>query len=143
MLKIFFDASALFSALYSATGGSRQLIIFVKMEKIIGVTSQTVTEELEANIAKFKKISAISLQRLITDYRLLVTEKLTELEIGPFLGMVHPKDAHVIAGGILTGCNYLVTLDRKHLDNPSVKKKVGKIEILSPKEMLEVICGQK
>lgn len=33
-------------------------------------------------------------------------------------------------------CDYLVTLDKKHLNNPSVKKKVSKIEIVSPKELL-------
>lgn len=111
MIRVFFDASVLFSALYSTTGGSRQLAVLVKARRMIGVTTQTVIEELEANIDKFKKINVKVLHQFIADYRFLVREKVTEFEIEPFLGKVHLKDAHVIAGAVLSGCDFLVTLD--------------------------------
>lgn len=136
MIRVFFDASVLFSALYSTTGGSRQLAVLVKAGRIIGVTTQTVIEEVEANIAKFKKISIKTLHQFITDYRFLVGEKVAEFEIKPFLDKVHIKDAHVIAGAVLSGCDFLVTLDKKHLNNPSVKRKIKQIKIVSPKKLL-------
>lgn len=136
MIRVFFDASVLFSALYSTKGGSRQLAVLVKAGRIIGVTTQTVIEELETNIAKFKKISIKTLHQFITDYRFMVREKVTEFEIEPFSDKVHIKDTHVIAGAVLSGCGFLITLDKKHLNNPSVKRKIKQVEIVSPKELL-------
>lgn len=112
------------------------MALLVKAGKIIGVTTQTVIEELEANIAKFKKINIEALHQLIIDYRFVVRERVTELEMGPFLGKIHIKDAHVTAGAVLSGCDFLATLDKKHLNNQSVKRKINQIKIVSPKEFL-------
>lgn len=57
-------------------------------------------------------------------------------EIKSWVEKIEPKDAHVVAGAILTGCDYLVTLDKKHLNNPTIQQHVNEVEIIAPKELL-------
>lgn len=138
MIKVFFDASVIFSAIYSSKGGSRKLADLVRLNDITGITTQTVIEELENNISKFKE-AEIKPNQFIKDNNFIVREKIKESEAKPFLEIVDVKDAHILAGAILTGCDYLVTLDKKHLNYPSVKAKISKIKIVSPKELLNAL----
>jgi|SRR3989344_8039760 len=138
MTKVFFDASVIFSAIYSIKGGSRKLTDLVKRNNITGITTQTVIEELEDNIGKFKT-REINLKQFITENNFIVREKIKESEAKSFLEIVHAKDAHILTGAILTRSDYLVTLDKRHLDNPSVKAKISKVKIVSPKELLELL----
>ncbi len=133
--KVFFDASVIFSAVYSPKGASFQLSILTKEEKIVGVTSQTAIDEVIDNIGKFKKEPNLNIVSFISDYNFLVREAITIDEIQSYKHIVEEKDAHVLAGAILTGSNYLVTLDKKRLDNPGVKSKVSNIRIISPREL--------
>lgn len=137
MTTVFFDASVLFSGLYSSTGSSRALLELVKRRIIYGLTSMTVIEELEDNIQKFDH--SINIDSLINEYGILVREKISNDEIKPYKSIIEEKDCHVVAGAVLTGSKYLVTLDKKHLDNIVIKEKIKKVEIISPRELLEKI----
>jgi len=66
MTKVFFDSSVIFSAIYSSKGGSRKLTDLVKRSNITGITTQTVIEELEDNIGKFKARET-NLKQFVTD----------------------------------------------------------------------------
>lgn len=138
MFKVFFDASVIFSACQSPSGGSRRLVDFVRYGHILGITSQTVIEEVERNASKFSVFS--DLASLINDNNFFVRSKITLLEIKPYQNLIEPKDAHVVAGAVLTECDYLVTLDKKHLDNTSVKNSITQTKIVSPKDLLEVLA---
>lgn len=137
MITIFFDASVLFSGLYSSTGSSRALLELVKRKIIYGLTSKTVIDELEDNIQKFDH--KINIDLLINEYGILIREKISNDEIKPYINIIEEKDCHVVAGAILTGSKYLVTLDKKHLDNIAIKEKVKKVEIISPRDLLSRI----
>lgn len=137
MIKVFFDASVLFSAIYSPTGGSNLVCKLVKQEKINGFTSQTVIKELERNLSKFKKKANMPLESFITNHKLIVRSEITEREIESYKKIVEEKDAHIIAGAILCKCDFLLTLDKKHINNKNVKEKFTTITIASPKEFLE------
>ncbi|MCJ7739916.1 putative toxin-antitoxin system toxin component, PIN family [Candidatus Microgenomates bacterium] len=139
MYKVFFDTSVLFSAFYSFSGASAKLVSLVKSKYILGITTQTVIEELEENVHKIKNIDKKDIQQLIVKNNFLVRDAITASEIELYADIVDVKDTHVLAGAILTKCDYLVTLDKKHLDNPKVKLKIRKIKIFSPKELLQVI----
>lgn len=136
MLKIFFDASVLFSAIYSPTGGSNQACRLVKDGQIKGFTTQTVMDELQANIAKFSKKTKISPANFIADHHFVVRSEISEREIKHFKTIVVAKDAHILAGALFCKCEYLLTLDKKHLDNEGVKNKFSEAIITSPKEFL-------
>lgn len=140
--KIFFDASIIFAAIYSKTGGSAKLSELAKKGNITAITTQSVIDEVEANRDKFKK-KGIDTGQFIKERNLHVRERVTQSEIDPYLQMVAEKDAHVIAGSINTDSDYLVTLDKKHLNRQKVKDKLPQITILSPKLLLNLLREKK
>lgn len=137
MLKVFFDSSVLFSAIYSQTGGSHRICQFVKNEKIKGFTTQTVIKELQDNISKFSQKTKITPENFVLEHKFIVRSEIGEREIKPFMKIVVDKDAHILAGATLCKCNYLITLDKKHINKKSVKNNFSETIIASPKEFLE------
>lgn len=139
MHKIFLDASVIFSALYSKSGGSRYIFKLSKKGNIQAATSETVIQEVERNLKKLDQFNKDNFQNFLLKYPLIIRESITKKEIKPYLNKVDKKDAHVIAGTILLKCKFLITLDKKHLNNPRIKKKFKEIEITSPKNFLQNI----
>jgi predicted nucleic acid-binding protein len=141
--RVFFDASVIFSAIYSATGASSKLASWSALGKLIGLTSQTVVEEVIANTDKFKsKIQPADINQFILKHGFLIRNAITLSETKPYAAIVHPKDAHVLAGANLTQSDYLVTLDKKHLNQPSVKSKfahISALKILSPHQLVSLL----
>ena len=143
-MRVFFDASVIIAALLSPNGGSSQLLKYVQLSKIAGITSQTVIEEiLEED--KFKKIkkSQREIEQFIVDNRLIIRKQITIGEIEPYQGLVDIEDAHLIAGANLTRCRHLVTLDKKHLLRPDIQKKFLPLKIVSPGQLLEELVSGK
>lgn len=138
-MKVFFDTSVIFSAIYSPSGGSSKLASFIRSEIITGITTQTVIEELEDNLYKLNETNPKIIHDFLKENNFLVRKSISLSEIEPYQTLVEKKDAHVIAGAILTNCDYLVTLDKKHLNNIKVKIKITQVKILSPKELLQII----
>ena len=143
-MRVFFDASVIIAALLSPNGGSSQLLKYVQLSKIAGITSQTVIEEiLEED--KFKRIkkSKREIKQFVADSRLIVRKSITTGEIEPYQGLVDIEDAHLIAGANLTRCRHLVTLDKKHLLRPDIQKKFLPLKIVSPGQLLEELVSGK
>lgn len=141
-MRVFFDASVIIAALLSPTGGSALLLKYVKAGKIVGVTSQTVINEiLEEDKSKKLKKSKAEIEDFIVRSGLVVREEVTLEEIEEYHNRVDREDAHVIAGATLTKCAYLVSLDKKHLVREDVKKEFLPLKIVSPKELLESIVS--
>ena len=137
-MRVFFDASVIIAALLSPSGGSAQLLKYIQLGKIAGITSQTVIEEiLEED--KFKKIkkSQREIEQFIAKSNLIIRELITMDEITPYQHQVDIEDAHLIAGANLTRCRHLVTLDKKHLLRPDIQKKFLPLKIVSPGQLLE------
>ncbi len=137
MIRVFFDSSVIISAIISKTGGSRRLMELTKENKLTGVISQGILEEV---ISKTIKIRAGEREIIsfVKDNGLLIREKVKETETEEFIGLVtDPKDLHVLAAAKLTKCQYLVTLDKKHLLQANTKKQFKPLQIVSPKEFLE------
>lgn len=142
--QVFFDASVIIAALLSPTGGSSLLLQYVKKGKVVGLTSQTVLEEiLEEDKPKKIKKERAEIEQFIAQGNLLVREHISSEEIAPYKNMVDIEDAHLIAGANLLSCNYLVTLDKKHLLREDIQKKFLPLKIVSPKQLLEdIISGE-
>lgn len=136
---VFLDASVLFSALYSHTGGSYTLITSIKNRLIRGITSQTVVEELYENITKLRDTTQEEIDDFIISHHILVCDHISNDELAPWMGKIEEKDIHVVVGAIATGCHYLVTLDKKHLHNTQVQSLCKNIKIVNPKEILALI----
>lgn len=136
-MKVFFNASVIIAAMLSSTGGSSLLFEYIKISKIMGVTSQIVIDEILGE-DKFKKLkrSRNTIEQFIAGSGLLVRERITNFDIVPYQEMVDIEDAHLIAGANLTKCEYLVTLDKKHLLNEGIREQFLPLKIVSPKELI-------
>ena len=139
-MKVFFDASVIIAALLSPTGGSEKTLSFVKLGLIKGITSHTVIEEIleEKHLYKLKRAKE-EIEKFIAESTLLIRKPITAAEVRPYLNLIDPDDAHLIAGAVLTSCEYLITLDKKHLLRPDIKENFLPLRIVSPKELLEEI----
>lgn len=120
----------------SKTGGSAKLIQFVRLGEIAGITSQTAIEEIEEHALKIDK-TLTAIRQFIKDNKIIVRKKISKAEEEPYQGLVEEEDMHIVAGAKLTKCDYLITLDKKHLLKDEVKKLVKPLIIVSPKEYLE------
>jgi len=141
-MRVFFDASVIIAALLSPTGGSSMLLQYIKTGTIIGITSQTALEEvLEEDKPKKLKRSREEIGEFIAHSGLIIRESITTKEIAFYKDDVDEEDAHLFAGALLTKCTYLVSLDKKHVLRPDIKKKFFPLRIVTPKELLEEISG--
>lgn len=135
MIKIFLDASVIIPALLSPAGGSTKLIQFIKLKTVIGMTTQNVIEEVERNSAKIRK-KPQEIRQFINDNLILIRNKVSSAETKLYTSIVVEKDVHVVAGAKLTKCDFLVTLDQKHLLKPEVVRAAKPLKIITPKELL-------
>lgn len=136
MVKIYFDASVIIAALLSPVGGSAKLIQFARLGVITGITSQTAIEEIEEHALKIDK-TLTEIRQFIKDNSIVVRKKISKAEEEPYQGLVEEEDIHIVAGAKLTACDYLVTLNKKHLLKDEIRKIVKPLKVVSPKEYLE------
>lgn len=136
MIKVFLDASVIIAALLSPKGGSAKICQTAQEKKILAISSKTVVNEVLANLHKMRRIGQKNVEDFILQKGIIIRQRVTKNEIIPFQGIVEEKDAHVLAGAILTRCDYLVTLDKKHFLKEEVKKKVKNMKLIAPKELI-------
>lgn len=139
-MKVFFDTSVIIAAMLSKSGGSSLLLAYIKAGLIKGITSLTVIDEIleEDKFKKFNR-SRKEIEQFIAESGLLVRERITLSDIVPYQDMIDSDNAHLVAGANLTGCEYLVSLDKKHVLARNIRKRFLPLKIVSPKELLEEI----
>jgi len=135
-MRVYFDASVIIAALLSPSGGSSLLLKYLKIGKIVGITSQTALDEILDKTVKIQR-SKEDIEQFIAQSGLIVRVRITHEEILPYQGVVDPQDAHLIAGSLLTKCSHLVTLDKKHLLRTDIQERFLPLHIVSPKEILQ------
>jgi len=135
MTKVFVDASVLFSACYSSTGASREIIRQGLSRKIKLVISKHIVEEVERNLEK----DAPQVIQILKDFLNIVPFKVvrpTKKEVEEAASYVALKDALIVAAAKKAKADYLVSLDTKHLVLPKVAKRAN-MEIVLPSEFLK------
>jgi putative PIN family toxin of toxin-antitoxin system len=140
-MRVYFDACVLIAGLLSSAGGSALLITLVKKNVIIGITSETVLDEVLSKTGKIRK-SENEIRKFIATSNLIIRQAITQEEIISYSTFIDKDDAHVLAGANLTRCNYLVTLDKKHLLRPDIQKQSLPLRIVSPKELLDKLVSK-
>lgn len=137
-MRVFFDASIIIAALLSPLGGSAELFRLVKTGTIVGITSQTAIDEvLEKDKPVKLKRSINEIEDFIFQSGLVVRETVTLEEVEPYQNLIDNEDAHLIAGAKLTKCEYLVSLDKKHVLREEIKQRFLPLKIVTPKELIE------
>lgn len=135
MIKIFLDASVIIASMLSPTGGSSKVIRLGQLGEWAQITSQTVIDEVKDHTEKIDK-SAQEIDQFIKEHSVIVRQRMTKSEIKPFIKLVDEGDAHLIAGSKLTGADFLVTLDKKHLLKADIKNRFKPLNIVNPEELL-------
>src|SRR3989344_4037047 len=128
----FIDASVILAALGSKSGGSSQILKLIRKNKLDGITSQAIVEEVSRNTYKIKIVES-EVSRLISISSLKVIPAPTSEEVEKYLDVTAAKDAHVVASAIKSKANVVITLDKKHL----LSKKIKGLGILTPVEFLK------
>lgn len=139
-MKVFLDANIYFAGTRSPKGGSGFILELARRQKIEIITVSYVLLEAEQNIIK-----KLSPQYLNQHYQNLLEIKpkiqsiefVTLKEINRLRKLIPSKDIPILLGAILSGCRFLITLDRKHfLNNEKLKGIELPFRILNPGEFL-------
>ena len=139
MLRIFLDSSVLFSAAYSSTGSSRDLIREAIRGNLTLVVSPEVLAETKRNLEKKAPHVLDSYIALLSLLKPEIVETPSKEEVWKAEEYVDPKDSFMIAAAKKAKPDYLVTWDREHLLKvPKVAKESG-LTIITPDELMAVI----
>lgn len=134
---VLFNASVILAGLKSPTGGSAKLLSLSKEEKICGVISEIVFDEVVRNTSKigFEKKQVI--KRIRTIFKHIVSAPKKET-VDLFQNIVIDEgDSHILGSCREIKAEFLVSLDKKHL--LILQKKIRWVKIVSPGELIETL----
>lgn len=142
MIRAFLDASALFSAAYSSTGSSRDLIRKAIRGRVILVVSPEVLEETQRNLERKAPHALDTYFTLLSLVEPEVVETPSREEVWEAEEVVHRKDAFIVAAARKAHVDVLVTWDREHLlEAPKVAERSG-LDIITPDELVAILKRQ-
>ena len=136
---VFFNASVIIAGFISPTGGSAKLLKWTRENKITGIISEIIYDEVMKKSEKaglspkeirrklflvFNNIKKAPNEKLVKKFNNIV------IDLG---------DSHVLASSIESKVDFLVTLDKKHL--LVLTQKIKGLKIVSPKQLIERLNG--
>lgn len=119
---LFFDSSALFAGIVSASGASRALLVLAEAGQVAITVSEQVVTETERAVAR-------KLPRALPDFRkalratgLRIVQDPTPAEIDAYADIIaHKADVPIVVAAMQAKTDHLVTLNRHHfIDDPAV-----------------------
>ena len=136
MKRIFLDSSVLFTAVNSPTGGSSKLFI---LRKVALCTSPVVLAEVERNVRN--KLQKYHLTRwfMLVEKLFILDQMPEDVKIKQAKKVIVDKDAVILAEAKMSKCSILVTLDRKHFFTEKVRSFMRPMQIMTPKEVIELV----
>ncbi|NIV33651.1 MAG: PIN domain-containing protein [Anaerolineae bacterium] len=135
--ELFFDSSALFAGIVSASGASRALLLLAEAGQIAITVSEQVLTETERAVAR-------KIPRALPDFRealratdLRIVRDPTPDEIEAYADIIaHRADVPIVVAAMRVKTDYLVTLNRRHfIDDPMVAER-SKLRIGTPGDAL-------
>lgn len=115
-LKVFLDASALFAAVYSETGGARLVLKLGEAGAMELWVGPSVLREIDAVLDRKSPGSKPHFALLLDRARVRVgPEASQDATERAGLAVDYVPDARVLAEALTVGVDYLVSFDRKHL----------------------------
>lgn len=142
MTKVWLDSSVIISGIYSDSGASNFILRLCRKKKISVYTSTLIIKEVVRNLKKkFPQKFSVKFAKYLAKSNFQKTEFISEEEVSQYSQYTHKKDLHVLAGAAVSGVEYLVSLDKKHLLSLTAKKLP--FAIVSPKEFLQKFIEEK
>ena len=136
MMDVFLDASVLFSAAYSKTGASRELIRLGIRGEVKLVISDLVYREARRNL-ETKAPEAASELDVFRQEGSFETVKPSNEEVQVAMKYTAAKDAPVVAAAKTAQVDYLVSLDRSHLVGVSSVEEGSGLNVVLPGDLLK------
>jgi predicted nucleic acid-binding protein len=124
---LFFDSSALFAGVVSASGASRALLLLAEAGQVSIVISEQVVAETERAIAR-------KIPRALPNYRealratgLGIVRNPSPKELEAHENIIsHQADVPIVVAAMQVQADYVVTLNRRHfMDDPNVGARSG------------------
>jgi predicted nucleic acid-binding protein len=134
---LFFDSSALFAGIVSASGASRALLVLAEAGQVAITVSEQVVAETERAVAR-------KIPRALPDFREAIRATCLHLardpssdEIKAYADIIaHQADVPIVVAAMQVKTDYLVTLNRRHfIDDPGVAER-SKLRIGTPGDAL-------
>lgn len=136
--RIFIDSSVLFSAVYSTSGHSSDLLVMGAEGDILAVISDFVIVETRRNIRDVKPEKLARLDRLLVTVQFEIV-RVNSKDVADAKQWIVLKDAPILAAAKVARVDMLVTLDKKHfLGRPELETYINAL-ILTPKEAFQKI----
>ena len=141
--ELFFDASALFAGVASASGAARVLLLLSEAQAITITVSEQVIAETERALARKVPAALPFYRQAIRNSGIRIVRDPTPAEVTEAQGMIaHAPDLPILVAAIKAGTGFLVTLNRRHfLDDPVVAQRSG-LRIGAPGDALAWARGQ-
>jgi predicted nucleic acid-binding protein len=138
--RVFIDSSVLFSAIYSTSGRSNDLLIMVAIGKALAVISDFVVIETRRNISELEPEKLSRLEQVLSSGHFEIVT-VTPNDVADAKRWIVLKDAPVLAAAKVARVNMLVTLDKKHfLGRPELETYIG-TPILTPAQACQKITA--
>jgi predicted nucleic acid-binding protein len=135
--ELFFDSSALFAGIISASGASRALLLLAEAGQVAITVSEQVVAETERAVAR-------KIPRALPDFR--ETIRATGLRIVPDPSpdeieghadiIAHQADVPIVVAAMQIQTDYLVTLNRRHFIDDLTVADRSKLRIGTPGDAL-------
>ncbi len=138
MTRVFLDASVIFSACYSTTGHSHDLILMAIRGDYQLIGSELVFEEARRNLAGYAKEYIVFLDYVIESLQPELVRP-SKAEVLGAAKHVALKDAPIVAAAMKAKADILVTLDKKHLLGKPELAKFARTKILTPQEAVQTL----
>ncbi len=131
--NLFFDSSALFAGIVSASGASRALLLLAEAGQVDITVSQQVLAETERAVARKIPRTLPELREAIRATGLRIVRDPSPQEIEAYADIIaHRADVPIVVAAMQVKTDYLVTLNRRHfLDDPAVADR-SKLRIGTP-----------
>ena len=136
--EVFFDSSALFAGVVSATGAARALLLLSEAGVLIQViVSEQVIAETERNVARKLPRALPYYREALRSGAIKIVNDPTCEEVTHCRGIIaHQADVPIVVAAMKANVDYLVTLNRRHfLDDPEVARRSG-LRVGSPGDCL-------
>jgi predicted nucleic acid-binding protein len=128
-IKIFTDTSVIIAAVWSATGGARELFRMSEHGLITLVTGHSALAEADEVVRRKLPDTLPQLVNILETSHLETTEKPAEDSILEANSLIsYPPDAAILAEAMQAAPDWFVTHDREHfLNNPALKNLLFRI----------------
>jgi predicted nucleic acid-binding protein len=134
--RVFLDTSALLAGLASPWGAGNAILALAEAGLLTLVVSEQVLVEAERNLQEKLPKAVPEYERFLKACPLERISDPATGDVAKARGMIHAKDASILAAAKNSQVDYLVTLNRKHfLDDPEVALTSG-LRIGAPGDFL-------